>query len=562
MGLFNFWKSKNGDGIEALPENLNRENKNKLFAWQVLPINTYMVDELLAWYSSNSNILLEFYSANIIKEYPRQFIFYRNCENYFWAQSAKEKKIKRTTAGLMYSIVKIIDDIVGIPKISIFGDGNGKLNERLKYIEKQNSFLTNLYYGKQLPLTGVIGWGAYRIDIDNVNEKCPRIRYYDGRNCSFEEDNQGISKIKYADYFIYKNKQYVIIDERYVQNNVSCIDKKVYEITSTNDRIERKLNEFPNLKDQQEHIEVNVPFILGVPCRWYETPDIGFSAGLFGRSLFYGKIDSLDDFDQAVSIAATSIRRSTPKVSYPVDSLETDKNGNSKTPDRFDLEYIEVPSHITGDGKTIESQGPHVVQPNIVIDLFIKEQNQILNHICNGIISIADVGISKEASLFGDTGTALREKSKQTLFTRNLICRKEQEIIKTLFNRILVVDSIFFNGGEYKDNYDIEVLYDKFSIPSKEERVKVYLPMFQSGAISDEMFVSLIYDDDLSQEDKEKEISAIKTKREMQIGETEPSNKIVPEVPRSTSPYEAEDRLDNQSGMNNYNRGVKGAKEI
>ena len=40
----------------------------------------------------------------------------------------------------------------------------------------------------------------------------------------------------------------------------------------------------------------------------------------------------------------------------------------------------------------------------------------------------------------------------------------------------------------------------------KEERVKVYLPMFQSGAISDEMFVSAVYDDDLSEEDKIKNV--------------------------------------------------------
>lgn len=560
MGIFDFLKRQKSGEVVPLNESLERENKNKLFAWNVVPINTYIIDELLAWYSSNSSILLEFYSANMIKEYPKQFIFYRNCENYFWAQSAREKKIKRTTSGLMYSIIKIIVDIVGIPKLAVFGDE--KVNERIKFIDSTNRFLDSAYYGKQLPLTAVEGWGAYRIDIDTINEKCPRIRYYDGRNCSFEEDGDGIKKIKFLDYFLYNNKEYALVDERYMlDNETSCVDKRVFEINPHSERIERNLKDFPNLKDQEKHIEIKVPFILAEPCRWYELPDIGFSDGLYGRSLFYGKIDSLDDYDQAVSIASTSVRRSTPKVTYPVDSLETDKNGQAKIPDRFDLEYIQVPTHITGDGKSIENQGPKVVQPDIKIDLYTKEQDQILDHICSGIISLGDLGMNKNAYFFRDSGTALRERSKQTLFTRNLICRKEQSIIKSLMNKTLYLDSMFFKQIPLKDDYDVEVLYDKFSIPSKEERVKVYLPMYQSGAISDEMFVSLIYDDDLSEEDKKQEIEAIKQKRYEQNGLVE-NNQQVPEVPRSTSPYEAEDRLDNQSGMNNYNRGKKAVNSI
>lgn len=558
MGFFNFWK-RNSNEVKQLPTSLQRENKGKLFVWNVLNINTYLIDEQLAWFSSNSNIILEFYTSSNIQTYPQQFIFYRNCASYFWAQAAKEKKIKRTTAGIMHSIIKILVDIVGIPKMSIIGDN--KSNDRLQFIEQENQFLDHTYYMKQLPLTAVEGWGAYRIDIDTINEKCPRIRYYDGRNCAFEEDGNKITKIKFYDYFLYNNKQYLLVDERYMKDSTtSVVDKKVYEVSGGDELIEMKLNQFPNLKDQQEHIEINVPYILGEPCRWYEMVDVGFSDGMFGRPLFYGKIDSLDDYDQAVSIASTTIRRSTPKVSYPVDSLETDKNGNAKIPDRFDTEYIQVPTHITGDGKELNKQGPQVVQPNIVIDIYTKEQDQILDQICSGIISVGDLGMNKNAYPSGDSGTALREKSKQTLFTREFICRAEQKMLKRLFNKVLAIDSMFFGNGVVKKDYDIEVLYNKFSIPSKEERVKVYLPMFQSGAISDEMFVSLVYDDDLSVESKAKEIEAIKLLRQQKVGES--NNQIIPEVARTTSPYEADDRLDKQSGMNNYNRGVKAVQDI
>ena len=494
-----------------------------------------------------------------MKEYPTQFLFYRNCANYFWAQSAKENKIKRTTAGLMYSIIKILTDIVGIPKISIYGKEEDDKN--LQYINKENKFLENIYYEKQLPLTAVEGWGAYRIDIDTLNENCPKIRYYDGRNCAFEEENGEIKKIKYFDYFLLNGKEYLLVDIRYMKDKeTSVVEKKIYRVNTDNSMIEEKLSDFPSLKDQEPYIEIKVPFILGVACKWYEMVDTGFSDGIYGRPLFYGKIDSLDDYDQAVSIAATTIRRSTPKVSYPVDSLETDRNGNAKVPDRFDLEYIQVPNHITGDGKTIESQGPQVVQPNIVIDIYTKEQDQILDQICSGIISVGDLGMNKNAYLYRDSGTALRERSKQTLFTRNLICGKEQRFIKETLNMALYLYDVFWKNTTPKEDYDIEVLYDKFSIPSKEERVKVYLPMFQSGAISDEMFVSNIYDDDLSEEDKAQEVAKIKELRQQKNNAG--NDQKVPEVARSTSPYEAEDRLDKQSGMNNYNRGVKNVQNI
>lgn len=559
MGIFDIFRRKKNNDVEELAESLERESKNKIFVWNVKRINEYVINEQLAWYSSNSNILLEFYTASNMKEYPTQYLFYRNCANYFWAQSAKETKIKRTTAGVYYSIIKILTDIVGIPKLKIYG--NEQDNKNLEFINKQNKFLEDVYYAKQLPLTAVEGWGAYRIDIDTLNEKCPRIRYYDGRNCAFEEENGEIKKIRYYDYFLLDGKEYLLIDDRYMKDQeTSVVEKKVYLVNNDKSLIEMKLSEFPNLKDQVEYFELKVPFILGVPCRWYEMVDTGFSDGIYGRPLFYGKIDSLDDYDQAVSIAATTIRRSTPKVSYPVDSLETDKFGNAKVPDRFDLEYIEVPSHITGDGKSIESQGPKVVQPNVVIDIYTKEQDQILNQICSGIISVGELGMNKNAYLGGDSGTALRERNKQTLFTRNLICNREQRFLKEALNISLYMYDLLWNNSKPKKDYDIEVLYDKFSIPSKEERVKVYLPMFQSGAISDEMFISNIYDDDLSDEDKAQEVAKIKQLRleKNNVGDSQK----VPEVERTTSPYEAEDRLDKQSGMNNYNRGVKNVKNI
>ena len=67
------------------------------------------------------------------------------------------------------------------------------------------------------------------------------------------------------------------------------------------------------------------------------------------------------------------------------------------------------------------------------------------------------------------------------------------------------------------EDYEVNVRYDKFLSPSKEQKVKVYLPMFQSGAISTDKFVRLVYEDEMSEREIEEEVKRIEDRMKLSM---------------------------------------------
>ena len=62
-------------------------------------------------------------------------------------------------------------------------------------------------------------------------------------------------------------------------------------------------------------------------------------------------------------------------------------------------------------------------------------------------------------------------------------------------------------------DFDVSVKYGEFANPSFENISKTLLPLWQAGAISDEMYVDKLYGDSLSEAEKQKELEALKAKR-------------------------------------------------
>ena len=517
--IIDFVKNKifsfNGEAKKLSESPRVKEQKTFLTNSQ-LKINNDIINQFDVWYNGNSDELLNFYSAEKIKTYASDPIYFRNCENYFWSKSAGEKKIKRSTAGLLKSIDDTINNIIGVPAITIENDI--EKNTRLESLIEKNNFY-DLYFYNQLVYTKVEGWGAYRIDLDGTDT--PVIRYYGAKNTFFVYQANNISAIIYTDYYTkskenngtFSNKNYVLIETRYVKNGNSCIDKDLFKIDTRDNLLPISLNdeEADFLQDRNEHIEIQgLNFILGEPCifsKLQSSEDIS----LFGRSFYHGKIDLLDDYDQAISIASTNIRRSTAKITYPTDAIGTNSvTGQSETPDSYDTQYIQVPYQISGDGTKMGASTPQVVQPLIDMTPYLNQCENILHNILQGIISPADFGIDLAKK---DNASAIREKERQTLFTRNMVCDKEKKFIISVLKKALVLEDVIrFNKPGNYDN--IQVKFDKFANPSKEERLTTWLPVFNSGAISIERFIEEIYQDELSDEEKQKEIERLKNFKE------------------------------------------------
>ena len=525
-------------------------------------VNRFFLDEIDTWKLGDSTKMTEFYTEANINNYPQNFIRQRNCMSYFWAKSVLSQKIKRTTANLVSNITTTLVNIINEPDIY---SEDEDYHELLVNILEENDIAD--LQRKQVTKTLYQGWGAYRIDINTEDNDYPKIRYFDAHNTYFVKEDDDIKAIVYLNHYIYENKEYMLVETRFTrkENGIiySCIEKKCF-LENVNSAREIPLSECEFLKDKQEYVEFpNIPFILGEPCVFYEIDGL-VNEGLYGKSIFYGKIDALDDYDQAVSIASTCVRRSMPKVTYPVESISIGTNGMPQTPNDFDTEYIAVANQLTGDGSSMESNTPHVVQPNVDIKCYDTMMEYSLEIILGGIMSLNDIGLN-EQTFFRDSAEAIRERSRQTLYTVTYVRKKEQQIMKSLLSKAIFTYKYFYQGvvdsKEDMKNYKINVKYDKFLSPSKEQKIKSYLPLFQSNAISTEEFVRSIYEDEKSDEEMQKEIDLINAKQLMSMqGET--FNKT-PSFDKNTSPYQDEiAALSDNSGMNNHNRALKGVDEI
>ena len=423
----------------------------------------------------------------------------------------------------MNNISTTLSNIINTPDVYAVRDD---CNEEVVALLEENDFFERLY-NKQLRKTLVEGWGAYRIDIDTERHSFPKIRYFTAQNVLFVKEDEDIVGIVYLSNFINEKKEkFLLVETRYtkVKDNIhySCIDKECYKVNQGSYQ-EVPLKECPNLRDTQKHIELpNVPFILGEPCVFYDMSGLE-NEGLYGKSIFYGKIDALDGYDEALSVANTCIRRSLPKTTYPVESIAMAENGMAKMPNAYDMDFIAVPNQLTGDGLDMSSATPKVVQPTMNLKVYDDMMEYCLEVILGGVMSLNDIGLN-EQTFFRDSAEAIRERSRQTLYTVNFVRKHERKIIKSLVDKCLYVKQMFWDKkyvslDDIKE-YNVQVRYDKFLSPSKEQKIKIYVPMYQSGAISVEQFVRTIYEDEMSDEEMQNEIDRIKSMKAFAIDPT------------------------------------------
>ena len=169
-----------------------------------------------------------------------------------------------------------------------------------------------------------------------------------------------------------------------------------------------------------------------------------------------------------------------------------------------------------GDGKVDNSI--QTTQPQLNFDQYSQEQKAILDFILTGILSPATMGIDVAKK---DNADAQREKEKVTIMTRNTVIASETQILKELFQITMAMKDYMDGKGVSLSDYDVSVKFSGFANPSFEGLSQVLTPMWQAGAISDEMFGNKLYGDSLSAEEKKREIEALKANRERDTADLE-----------------------------------------
>ena len=488
------------------------------------------------WYYGDEEELLNYYTNGMMINFHYEPYYSRNKKSYFWSISATETDIKRTHSGQPRNIVDTLVSILRFPLI----DANSQLNS-FATVERDNSQvkrekgreikidpvnenlqkiivesnLESVYKNKQMPLTLVEGWGCYKINWDKNISDYPYATYYRADSVDFVYRGNKVVGCIFRDYYTDGNsKKYLLTETRNLKfdkelgKRVLVIEKELFltDKEAKNALTKVDFSAVPELSDVESYIEIGpTDMLFCVPCIFFEN---NAEPGMYGRSIFTGKIGLFDDLDQCLSQAANAVRSSTVREYFNTDFLERDKEtGMPKQPKVYDRKYTWYMGGRGADGETNSKEPVQVTQPTVNFNQYSDHAKEILMQIINGVMSPATLGIDVSKK---DNAEAQREKEKVTIFTRNAIIDTETNILKSLCNQLLCAYEFMNSGVISVSEYDISVKYSEFADDSFENKLEKLSAAYNSESISDEMFMRKLYGDTLSRAEYEKELEWLK----------------------------------------------------
>lgn len=444
------------------------------------------------WFYGNGDELLNYYTNQQTYGWTSNPIYDRNKRNYFWGLSSIECDIKRIHSGIPKAIVDTITAIVGKSKITC----NDK---RLKTILEVNNF-DDLLVNRYRPMTLVEGDACLKINVNPDLTNVPIVEYYGSED--WEPIYKGpilkgcLFKTYYKDK---KNKNYVLIESRTLSQDGMILEYNLYQLGKKNELYKVNYDCVPELAGLNKEPQlIPVKKLFAVPTKYFFNP----LRPDRGKSIYDGKLDFFDMYDEIWSQASQTNRVSTPVEYYPVDLLERTKDGVPILPNKYNRQFIATSSALDGDGKSTGKID--TTQPELNFDKYEILASAVLSNILIGLVSPSSLGIDIAKK---DNADAQREKEKQSIFTRNNIIAQETKFIKDLCEQLLImqdyIDNGSFIGNEYKD---ITVDYDEFANPAFESELQILGPAWNNGQISTERYAKLLWPE-LSDEERMKEIA-------------------------------------------------------
>lgn len=482
--------------------------------------------ERAVWFEGRGDLLLEYYKkSRAIK--TMSYDENRNSRNYFWALAAREPELKCTHSGLPKELINTTVRVLGIPTIICsqivenketknFDLKDDVVNtDRIEKIIEDNDFLQTVLNNDQVPYTMAIGDGAYFVNIDKELSDYPIIEFIDGRSIEYETKANRVISVTSRKYYEHEGKNYLLTDKRSTkmaalegqkEKRMATVEYHLYQIKNDEDPEavkEVELSTIPELSGLEDLIFTNISEMLAVVTMYSFDKEEER-----GESFFESKLDLFDDFDQSLSMSSLSTRLSPPVDYVPEELVDHDEDGRPILPKRYDRRYYVYPRDRNNVGTNVNKV--ETTQPELNFDKFTADQMNILTHILTGWLSPSTLGIDIAKK---DNADAQREKEKVTMFTRDFLVNCQTAILKRLFKVVLKVHDYMLNDNESHD-YKITVNYPEYGNPTFEAKLAYLVPAYSSGAMSEERYIDELWEDALSKEEKEKEITALKEKRQ------------------------------------------------
>lgn len=477
------------------------------------------------WYRGDSNEIEQLYEQ--MNEYADKY--------KFWASKCTEgMEIRKIHTGLPGLIVDVLTEIV-YADMNDFEFKSSNQQQIWKEIEKKNKFRRR--FKRNLKDVLYIGDGAYKIIINTKKSDYPILRWYPGDRIEFVYDGDEIEEIIFKTPYSQNNRQYVL-HERYGGGYIK------YELYREDKQV--NLKELKKTEDIKNW-EFDNTVMLAVPLKVFENKKFEGRGG----SIFDGKLDDFDSFDEAWSQWMDALRAGRAKTYVPESYIPRNpETGKILKPNPFDNRFIAGDDNMGENGKNVIT----TEQPSIPHDSYLATYCTALDLCLQGIISPSTLGIDVKKL---DNADAQREKEKATLYTRNAIVEALQEELPELINTVINTYNILNN--KTIEEVEVDIPFGEYANPSFESQVETVSKGKQGGIMSIEASVEELYGDSRDESWKKEEIARLKA--EQGIAEVNE-----PEVRSEAAGFtinmeESDESKGNDKNLSDEPKGISGTSE-
>lgn len=473
-------------------QKLSEGIKKGLREWlQVQPAQPYAIQiqevmdfELSAirnriWHRGDGNELEQMYRQN--PEYADR--------TKFWASKCTPgMDMRKIHTGLPSLIVRTLSGIV-MADMNGFEFADDEQARIWAEIEKENKF--RKLFEKSLKEALFIGDGAYKISIDTQISQFPILEWYPGEKIELAWSKGRLKEVVFKTPYD-ANGQRHVLHERYgygyIQNHLYRGDEEV------------PLSSIDATKEVQD-VAFDKSVILATPLWIYES---GKFEGR-GGSIFDGKLDGFDAFDEVWSQWMDAVRAGRAKTYIPDCLVPRDPDtGRAIKPNPFDCRYFSSSGDMSEGAKNqIDTE-----QPAIPHDSYLASYVTALDLCLQGVISPSTLGIDVKKL---DNAEAQREKEKATLYTRNAIIEAVQETLPELVSAC--VNAYCILHGRAVEEVKVDIPFGEYANPSFESQVETVAKGKQGGIMSIEASVEELYGDSRDEAWKMEEVARLKAEQ-------------------------------------------------
>lgn len=472
--------------------NMNETIKRGIRSWlNVLPATgtSIQINEVLdfeanairnrVWYRGDGNELEQMYSQ--MAEYADKY--------KFWASKCTPgMEMRKIHTGLPGLIVRILAGIV-LQDMNDFEFGKPTQEDAWKEVEKENKFRKTLEGCLKEVL--YIGDGAFKVTIDTNLSPYPILEWYPGERIEIVRNRGRLKEVVFKTPYTDHKQQYVLYEHYgygYIRNELyrgdALVDIKAIGATK-------------NASDWK----FDAGTILAVPIMVYESTKFDGRGG----SIYDGKLDSFDAFDEAWSQWMDALRAGRARTYIPESYIPRDpRTGQPMRQNPFDNRFIAGDDNMSENGKNqITTE-----QPAIPHDSYLASYCTALDLCLQGIISPSTLGIDVKKL---DNAEAQREKEKATLYTRNAIVEALQEELPQVIAACLNAYNILI--GKPIEEVEVDIPFGEYANPSFESQVETVAKGKQGGIMSIEAAVEELYGDSKDAEWKKEEVARLKAEQ-------------------------------------------------